>query len=86
MLIIKDGCRLELQTPETMKSFGSTKELPDKIINLENIPNLGMVEVVLVQCNLVDNKYQQQSKILHILLQNKSDAYLYAYQEILKKY
>ena len=24
---IKDGCKLELQTPETMKLFASTKEL-----------------------------------------------------------
>ena len=25
MFKIKDGCKLELQTPETMKLFGSTK-------------------------------------------------------------
>ena len=28
---IKDGYKLELQTPETMKLFGSTKKLIDKI-------------------------------------------------------
>ena len=28
---IKDGCKLELQTPETMKFFGSTKKLIDVI-------------------------------------------------------
>ena len=34
---IKDGCKLELQTPETMKLFGSTKELIDKTKNGENV-------------------------------------------------
>ena len=45
---IKDGCKLELQTPESMKLFGSTKKLIDKTKNGENVPNLEVVEVVLV--------------------------------------
>ena len=57
MFKIKDGYRLELQTPEIMKLFGSTKKLLDKIKNRENVPSLEVVEVVLVQCNLVDNQY-----------------------------
>ena len=40
---------------ETMKLFGSTKKLIDKTKNRENIPSLEVVEVVLAQCNLVDN-------------------------------
>ena len=52
---IKDGYKLELQTPETMKLFGSTKKLIDKTKNGEKVPSLEVVEVVLVQCNLVDN-------------------------------
>ena len=35
-----------------------------------------MVEEVLVQCNLVDNKYQQTSNMLYTLTPNKSYFYL----------
>ena len=61
---IKDGYKLELQTPETMKLIGSTKKLIDKTKNGEKVPNLEGVEVVLFQCNLVDNQYQQNSDVL----------------------
>ena len=57
MFEIKYGYKLELQTPETMKLFGSTKKLIDKTKNGENIPSLEVAEVVLVQFNLVDNQY-----------------------------
>ena len=40
-----------------MKLFGSTKKLMEKTKNGKNVPSLEMVAVVLVQCNLVDNKY-----------------------------
>ena len=40
-----------------MKLFGSTKKLMEKTKNGKNAPSLEMAEVVLVQCNLVDNKY-----------------------------
>ena len=46
---IKDGYKLELQTPETMKVFGSTKKLIGKTKNGEKVPSLEAVEVVLVQ-------------------------------------
>ena len=49
---------VELQTPETMNLFGSTKKLIDKTKNGENVPSLEVVEVVLVQYNLVDKQYQ----------------------------
>ena len=45
---IKDGCKLELQTPETMELFGSTKKSIDKTKNGENVLSLEVVEVVLV--------------------------------------
>ena len=61
MFKIKDGYKLEVQTPETMKLFGSTKKLMDKTKNVENVPSLQVVEVVLVQCNLIDNQYQRKS-------------------------
>ena len=35
-----------------------------------------MAEVVLVQCNLVDNQYQKNSELLCTFMPNKSNAYL----------
>ena len=35
-----------------------------------------MVEVALVQCNLVDNKNQQNSEVLDTFMPNESYAYL----------
>ena len=40
------------------------------------MPNLEVVEVVLVQCNLVDNQYQQKSEVLYTFARNKSYAYM----------
>ena len=53
-----------------------TKKLIDKTKNGENVPSLEVVEVVLVQCNLIDNSYQQKSEVLYTFLQNKSYVYL----------
>ena len=76
MFEIKDRYKLELQTSGTMKLFGSTKELRDKTKKGEKVPSLKVVEVVLVQCNLVDNQYQQKSEVLYIFTLNKYYAYL----------
>ena len=35
------------------------------------MPKLGSVEVVLVHCNLVNNNYQQASKVLFTFVPNK---------------
>ena len=67
MFKIKDGYKLELQTPEAMKLFGSTKKLIDKKKNGANL-----VKVVLAQRNLVNNQYQQKSEVLHTFMDNKS--------------
>ena len=48
MFKLKDEYRLELQTSETVKLFGSTKELIEKTKNGQNVPSLEVVEVVLV--------------------------------------
>ena len=64
MFQTKDGYKLELQTPETMKTFGSTKKLKDKTKNEENVPRFEVVE--LVQSNLVENQYQQKPKVYDI--------------------
>ena len=62
---IKSGYYLELLTPESMKLLGSTVSKINKDKNSENVPNLEVVEVVLVHCNLVNNDYQQESRILY---------------------
>ena len=61
VLKIKEWYKLELQTPEIMKLFGSTKKLIVKTKYGENVQSLEVVEVVLVQSNLVDYQYQQRS-------------------------
>ena len=50
---IKNGYKLELLTPETMKLLGSTKKVVDEDKNGERVPKLEIAEVVLVSCNLV---------------------------------
>ena len=72
---IKDGFKLEFQIPETMKSFGSIKKLIDKRKYGENVPSLEVAEVVLLQCNLVDNQYQQKSEVLCTFTPNKFYTY-----------
>ena len=52
------------------------KKLIDKTNNEENIPILEVVEVVLVQCHLVDNQYQQKPEVLYTFIPFKSYAYL----------
>ena len=76
MLSVKDGYKLQLQTPETMKLFGSTKKLIDKTKNGENVASIEVVEVVLIQCNLVHNQYQQKSNVLYIFTPNEFYAHL----------
>ena len=61
---INTGYKLELLSKETMKLLGSTKDTIDLDKNSKNVPKLENVEVVLVQCNLVNNRYQQSSKVL----------------------
>ena len=48
MFKIKDDYKAELQTPETMKLFGSTQKLIEKTKSGENVLSVEVVEVVLV--------------------------------------
>ena len=54
-----------------MRLLGSTKKDVDANKNSENVPKLESVEVVLVHCNLVNNNYQQASKVLFTFVPNK---------------
>ena len=69
---IKNGYYLELLTPGRMKLLGSTESKITKDKNGENVPHLEIVELVLVHCNLVNNDYQQASRILYTFVPNKS--------------
>ena len=68
---IKNGYYLELLTPETMTLLGSTESKIAKDKNGENIPHLEIVESVLVHCNLVNNDYQKDSRIVYTFIPNK---------------
>ena len=76
MLKLKDGYRLDLQAPKRMILFGTTKKLIDKTKNGKNVPIPKIVEVVLAQCDLIDNQYQQIFEVLNTLQLNKYYAYL----------
>ena len=58
-------------TPETKKLFGSSESKINKDKNGKKLPNLEVVELVLVHCNLVNNDYQQDSRILYTFVPNK---------------
>ena len=68
---IKTDYKLQLLSPETMKLLGSTKKEVDQDKHGEDVPKLESAEVVLVHCNLVNNKYQQASKVLFTFVPNK---------------
>ena len=69
---MKNGYYLELLTPETMKLLGSAENKITKDKNGENAPYLEIFELVLVHCNLVNNDYQQDSRILFTFVPNKA--------------
>ena len=54
-----------------MKLLGSTKDIIDADKNRENVPKLENVEVVSVHCNLVNNSYQEVSRVLLTFVRNK---------------
>ena len=58
-------------SPETMKLIVRAKKDVDKNKDGEDVPKLESVEVVLVHCNLVNNSYQQASKVLFTFVPNK---------------
>ena len=68
----KNRYYLKLLTPETMKLLGSTESKITKDKNGENVPHLEVVELVLVHCNLVNNDYQQDSRIFYTFVPNKT--------------
>ena len=64
---IKTEYYLELLVPETMKLLGSTKSKINKDKNGENVSHLENTEIILVHCNIVNNDYQQDSRVLYTI-------------------
>ena len=56
---------------ETMKLTGSTKSKITENENDENVPNLEITEIVLIHCNIIDNNYQRNSRVLYTFVPNK---------------
>ena len=65
---IKTGYELELLSPETMRLLGGTKKDADQEKDGEDAPKLEALELVLVHFNLVNNNYQQESKVLFMFM------------------
>ena len=68
---IKNGYSLKISTPETVTLLGGTEKIISKDENGENEPHLEITEAVLVQSNIVNNDYQQYSRVLYMLAPNK---------------
>ena len=54
-----------------MRLLGSLSHTTDGDKNSELVPKLESVDLVLVHCNLVNNSYQQASKVLFTFVPNK---------------
>ena len=54
-----------------MKLLGNTESKITKDKHGQSVPHLDTVEFVLIHCDLVNNNYQQNSRILYPLVPNK---------------
>ena len=54
-----------------MKLLGSNENKITKDKNVGNVPHLEITEVVLVLCNIVNNDYQQDSRVVYTFVPNK---------------
>ena len=55
-----------------MTLLGNTKSKITKDENGENVPNLKITELVLIHCNIVNNDYKQNLRVLNTFVSNKS--------------
>ena len=53
-----------------MKLLGSTENKITKDQKGENVPNLETTEVVLVHCDIFNNDYQHDSRVLYTFVPN----------------
>ena len=55
-----------------MELLWGTKSKITKDKNGKSVHHLEIAEVVLIQCNIVNNTYQQNSRVMYIFAPNKS--------------
>ena len=68
---IKTGYKQELLTKETQKLLGDEPVI-DKDKNSKNVPQLDQVEYALLHCNIVQNDFLQNSKLLYEFVPDKT--------------
>ena len=54
-----------------MKLLGNTENKITEDKNGENVPDLEITEIVLVHCDIVNNRYQQDLRVLYTFVPNK---------------
>ena len=69
---IENKIKFEFLTPRTMKLHGTTKSKLTKDENGENMTHLEITEAVLIHCNIINNGFQQDSRVLYTFVPNKS--------------
>ena len=69
---IKAPYYLDLLMLEMIRLVERTKSKITKDENGEDLLCLKITEVVLVHCNIVNNDYQQDSRVLYTFVSNKS--------------
>ena len=73
---IKTGYYLDLLTRKTIKLLGSAKSKMTKSKNCEIVRHLEITEIILVDCNIVNNNYQHNPRVLYtFVLINHVDNY-----------
>ena len=67
----KNDYKFEFLLKETIQLLRSSKKDTDQNKHAKIVPNLETVEIVLVNYNLVNNNYQQASKVSFLFVSNK---------------
>ena len=62
--------------PKTMELFGQTETKIAKDKNGENVPHLEITEVALFHCNIINNTYHHNLRVLYTSISNKPCAQL----------
>ena len=60
----KTGYCIEFLIPETMRLLGGTKTKINIDKDDKNVSHLEITEVVWIHCNISNNNYQQDSRVL----------------------
>ena len=68
-----------------MKVLWSTENKITKDKNGENVPHLEITEVLLGHCDIVNNDYQQDSRVLYTFVPNKLFGRNFSYKSYLFK-